>query len=65
MCTGKTPDELAHCKNIEKERSTVAITLREKGLKILNIAQKLNVLNNFWIHNGRQIMDTYRGFITA
>lgn len=47
MCTGKTPDELAHCKNIEKERSTVAITLREKGLKILNIAQNSTCSTTF------------------
>jgi hypothetical protein len=63
MYTGKTPDELASCESIEKERETVAIALRETGLKILDIAKRIGILNNFWIHNGRDVMGTYRGWV--
>ena len=30
---------------------------------MLDIAQKLGVLNNFWVHNGREVMGTYRGWV--
>jgi hypothetical protein len=63
MYTGKTPDELANCASVEKEREIVAIPLRKKGLRMLEIAQKLGVLNNFWIHNGREVLGTYRGWL--
>jgi hypothetical protein len=48
---------------VEREREIVAIPLREKGLRMLVISQKLGVLNNFWVHNGREVMGTYRGWL--
>ena len=66
MCctyTGQTPDELANCASVEREREIVTIPLREKGLRMLDIAQKLGVLNDFWVHNGREVMGTYRGWL--
>ena len=32
--TGKTPNELANCASVEREREIVAIPLREKGLRM-------------------------------
>jgi integrase len=59
--TDKTPDELARCEDINKERGIIAVALKEKGLRILTITQRLTVLNSFWAYNGRQVTDTYGG----
>jgi hypothetical protein len=59
--SNKTPDELASCANIDKERDVIATGLEAKGLRILSIIGRITALNVFWRANGRRIDDIYGG----
>ena len=56
-----TPDELASCLSINKERDVIASGLERKRLRIYTITSMINALNVFWRTNGRLIDDVYGG----
>lgn len=56
-----SPDELASCANIDKERDIIADGLERKRLRIYTITSMINALNVFWRTNGRTIDDVYGG----
>ena len=60
--TGKTPDELANCEDIDKERGVIAEGMREQlHLAIRSVTDRTNALNGFWKRNGRRVKETYGG----
>ncbi len=59
--TGKTPDELANCEDVDKMRGIIADGLRAKPLKICSVTYRLHPLNSFWRYNGRRTNDVYGG----
>jgi len=59
--TGKTPDELASCKEIDEMRGIIAEGMRKHPLSINSVTHRLNALNRFWHFNGRHIKDRYGG----
>lgn len=60
----KTPDEIAKG-NIEEIRRLIAIALRHRVYRkrgsIPMIIRRINLLNDFWRRNGREIKDPYGG----
>lgn len=59
--SGKTPDELANCKDIDEQRGIIADGMRKLGLAVRSVTDRTNALNGFWKANGRQIKETYGG----
>lgn len=60
--TGKNPDELASCEDMDKIRDIIAAGLHDEGLPISSsVRYRIHPLNSFWAANGREIKDPYGG----